>query len=121
MGPLEPSPSPAAVVLSAVSLLCVLALVVLVGEVAWADSGSFALVLFGIPVVSSAGVLWIEFATGGLWACAVSTALAAISLAWSLVTGLGLGLYLLLPSSLLVVAVAVSFGHRLERSRSRTS
>ncbi len=107
--------------LTAVSLLCVLAVVVLFGGVAWEDSGSFAVVLFGIPVVATAGVLWVELATRGLGAWTVSAALAAISLTWSLITGLGLGLFLLLPSSLLVVAVAASLGHRLEQIRSRAS
>lgn len=94
--------------LIAVALIGVLGLAAWYGRFAWADSGPFALVLFGIPLFSAALALWAERALATMLAPAVIAGVAVVSLAWSLVTGLGIGLGFLLPSLLLLVAAMVS-------------
>ncbi|WP_157937056.1 hypothetical protein [Geodermatophilus chilensis] len=41
-----------------------------------------------------------------------------VSLAWSLLTGLGIGMVFVVPSSLLLVAAVVSWSHRTRRDSS---
>ncbi|RZU31581.1 hypothetical protein [Blastococcus saxobsidens] len=78
----------------------------------WQDSGSFVLALFGVPALCAVGALWAERAGRSLLATTVVAALGLLSLVWSLLTGLGLGL-LFLPSSLLLLgAAAVSWTDR---------
>ncbi|UOY00863.1 hypothetical protein [Blastococcus sp. PRF04-17] len=87
-------------------------------RLAWEDSGRFAFVLFGVPL--ACGVLALLAETVGRTAVAsgVVGALAVMSLAWSLVTGLGIGLAFLLPSLLLLGAAAASWGDRRRHASS---
>ncbi|MCZ2861265.1 hypothetical protein [Blastococcus sp. VKM Ac-2987] len=86
------------------------------GRAAWADSGAFALVLFGVPLACAALALWAESGSSTLLAPAVVTGCGAVSVGWSLVTGLGIGLGFLLPSLLLLVAATISW---VDRGRDR--
>ena len=101
-----------------VSLVGVVGLAVLYGRWAWADSGSFALVLFGVPLVCTASALWAERVSRTMLAPAVVAVLAAVSLAWSLLTAGGVGLGFLVPSVLLLLAAMVSWLHRSGRDPS---
>jgi hypothetical protein len=80
----------------------------------WGDSGSFAVVLFGVPVACAAVALWAERATASRLAPAVVTVTAAVSLVWTLLTAGGIGAVFLLPSALLLGAATVSW---LDRQR----
>ncbi len=101
-----------------VSLVGVIGLAALYGRWAWADSGSFVLVLFGVPLVCTASALWVERASTTMLAPAVVAALAAGSLAWSLLTAGGVGLGFVVPSLLLLLAAMVSWLHRSTRDPS---
>ncbi len=85
-----------------VALLCVLGLAAWYGRTGWADSGSFVLVLFGIPAVCTAVALWVERTSRTLLAPAVVAALA-------------------LPSFLLLLAAMVSWLHRMAPGRAPRS
>jgi hypothetical protein len=101
-------------VLILVALLGVVVLAAIFWQEVWADSGSFAVILFGIPLVCAAGAWVAERAGRGSLAPAVVAVLGVVSLAWSLLTAGGLG-YALVPSSLLLlVAAAVSWVDRRE-------
>jgi hypothetical protein len=78
---------------------------------AWADSGGFALAQLGIPLACASLGLVAE-SRGGTAAPAVLVVVGLLSLAWSLLTALGLGLPLLVPSLLLLLAAAPSWDHR---------
>ena len=79
----------------------------------WADSGAFALIALGLPVVlSGAGVL----AGSSRYGAAVTWVAALVQLAWSLLLGLGIGLFLL-PAALLEIAAAVAPTVPAQRSR----
>lgn len=104
--------SPGACVLTAVSLVSVLGYSAWQGPAVWADSGSVALILFGVPTVFAAVALWVECASRTMLAPAVVSVLAVASLVWSLVTALGVGFGLLVPSLLLVVAAMISWVDR---------
>ena len=97
--------------------LIVVALVVGAGFAAWsgrefwADSGAFSLVLLGVPPACAAGALWAERAGRGRLVPVVVGGLAAVSLLWSLVLALAVGV-LLVPSLLLVAATLVSWADR---------
>ena len=70
----------------------------------WADSGNFAVWALGLPVLlCGASIL----AAPGPFAGVVTWLVGGILLAWSLVLGLGIGLYLL-PAALVEVAAAAS-------------
>jgi hypothetical protein len=101
-----------------VALLCVVGLAAWYGRTVWADSGSFVLVLFGIPLACTAIALWAERTSRTVPAPALLAALAVVSLAWSLLTGLGIGMVFVVPSSLLLVAAVVSWSHRTRRDSS---
>ena len=98
-----------------VALLYVLGLAAWSGRTVWADSGSFVLVLFGVPVVCTAVALWAERRSRTMLAPAVVAALAGVSLWWALLTALGIGLVLVPPSVLLLLAALVSWLHRAGR------
>ncbi|SET59493.1 hypothetical protein [Geodermatophilus poikilotrophus] len=98
-----------------VALLCVLGLAAWYGRTGWADSGPFVLVLFGIPVVCTAVALWVEGTSRTMLAPAVVAALAVVSLSWALLTALGIGLVLVAPSVLLLLAALASWLHRTGR------
>ncbi|MCZ2812022.1 hypothetical protein O2W15_11315 [Modestobacter sp. VKM Ac-2979] len=95
-------------VLIAVSLVGVLGLAAWQGRMVWEDSGSFVFLLFGIPAVCAALALWVECANRTMLAPAIVAVLAVVSLVWSLITGLGVGWGLLVPSLLLLVAAMIS-------------
>lgn len=105
------------------SLAGVIAVTAWYGRLAWEDSGSFALALFGVPLLCTACALWAERSMATRWAPAVVAPLGVVSLGWSLLTGLGIGLGFLLPSLLLLVAALVSWADRqgLETSTSLRS
>ncbi|OMQ14373.1 hypothetical protein A7K94_0217105 [Modestobacter sp. VKM Ac-2676] len=98
--------------------LLVLALVLLLGgtgwyaRAAWADSGWFALALFGLPLLCTAGALWAQRAGGATTAPLLIALLGVVALGWSLITGLGIGLLFLVPALLLLVAAMVSWVDR---------
>ena len=100
-----------------VSLVWVIGFAAWYGQRVWEDSGSFALVLFGVPLLCAALALWAERA-GTRAAPGVVAVLGVVSLAWSLLTGLGIGLGFLLPSLLLLVAAMISW---VDRRHSATS
>ena len=101
--------------LIAVALAAVLGLTAWYGRTAWEDSGSFAVALFGIPLACAAGALWAERVSRTMLGPAFVAVLAVVSIAWSLVTGLGIGGVFLLPSLLLLAAATSSWLHRRER------
>ena len=105
------TPSRGASALLVVSLALVAGLAAWYGRAVWEDSGSFAVALFGVPLLCTAGAFWAERAGRGVAAPVVVGALAAVSLVWSLVTALGFGL-LLVPALVLVVAALVSWADR---------
>lgn len=96
----------------AVALLCVVGLAAWYGPGVWADSGSSAVVLFGVPLACTACALRVERASGTTPAAAVRSALAVVSLVWSLLTALGIGPLFLVSSLLLLVAATASWTHR---------
>ena len=95
-----------------VALLYVLGLAAWYARTVWADSGPFLFVLFGIPVVCTTVALWAERRSRTMLAPAVVAALAVVSLTWALLTALGIGLVLVPPSVLLLLAAVVSWLHR---------
>ncbi|MCZ2818137.1 hypothetical protein [Modestobacter sp. VKM Ac-2984] len=114
--------SPGACVLTAVSLVGVLGYSAWQGPILWEDSGSIVFLLFGVPAVFAAVALGVECASRTMLAPAVVAVLAVASLVWSLVTALGVGFGLLVPSLLLLVAAMISWvdrrPERATRSRS---
>ncbi|MGY1720720.1 hypothetical protein ACI8AG_16915 [Blastococcus sp. SYSU DS0552] len=94
------------------SLGCLVAVTAWSWRMVWADSGAFAFLLFGVPLACAALALWVESATASRRAPAVLVVLAAVSVGWSLLNGLGIGLALLLPSLLLLAAAVASWTHR---------
>ena len=105
------TPSRGSSALLALSLALVAGLAAWYGRAVWDDSGAFALALFGVPLLCAAGALGAERAVRGPAAPLVVGALAAVSLAWSLVVALGFG-QLLVPSLLLVAAAFLSWADR---------
>src|SRR3712207_6281528 len=97
-------PSRAAHALIVVSLLGLLGVTAWFWRLAWEDSGRFALVLFGVPLLCAVVALVAERSSRTALAPAVVGLLGAVSLAWSLLTGLGIGLAFALPSVLLLFA-----------------
>ena len=97
------------------SSLGVIALAASYGRAVWADSGSFVFILFGVPLSCTAAALWVERGSATMLAPAVVTVLAVVALAWSLLTALGVGLGLVPPALLLLVAAMVSWLRRLGR------
>jgi len=106
------APSRGAGLLIGVSLLLVAGFAAWYGRSVWADSGWFVAVLFGVPLVCTAGALTAERTSRSTLAPVVVGLLAAVSLGWSLLTAGGVGLVLLIPSLLLVVATLVSWADR---------
>jgi len=105
------APSRGATGLIVVALLLVAGFAAWSGREVWADSGAFAVALFGVPLACAAGALRAERAGRGRLVPVVVGALAAISLVWSLVLALAFGL-LLVPSLLLVAATLISWADR---------
>ena len=100
----------AAQALIAVSLLGLLGVTAWYWRLAWEDSGRFAFVLFGVPLLCAVLALVAERSSRSASAPVVTGVSGAVSLGWSLVTGLGIGLAFALPSLLLLAAAAVSWG-----------
>jgi hypothetical protein len=92
-------------VLIVLAMVGVVVLTAVYWQEVWADSGSFAVVLFGIPVVCTVLALVAERASRKLTASAVVAVLGVVCLAWSLLTAGGLG-YGFVPSSLLLMVAA---------------
>lgn len=71
----------------------------------WPDSGAFALLLLGVPVVLAAAPLGMpeqaRWRRAGVWLVAL------LQLGWALLLGLGVGL-LFVPAALLLVAAAAT-------------
>lgn len=116
-----PSTSRSAQRLIVAAFLCVVGLAAWYGRVVWADSGPFVLVLFGIPAACTAIALWAERTSRTMLAPGVLAVLAAVCLAWSSITALGIGLVFVVPSSLLLVAAVVSWSHRTRRDSSASA
>ena len=100
----------------AVSLVSVIGVAAWYGRSVWEDSGSFLFLLFGVPLACAALALVVEGAGRTRLASSVIAVLGLVSLAWSLLTGLGIGGALLLPSSLLLVAALISWVDRQGRN-----
>jgi hypothetical protein len=94
------------------SLVSVVGVTAWYGQRAWEDSGAFAFLLFGVPLVCAALALAAERVPGSTIAPLIVTVLGLVSVGWSVVTGLGIGLAFLLPSLLLLVAAMVSWVDR---------
>lgn len=95
-----------------VSLVGVVVLAAWYGRAAWQDSGSFAFVLFGIPLVCAVGALLAETASSTRLAPVVVAVLGVVALVWSLLTVGGIGLGFAPSSLLLLVAAMVSWTDR---------
>jgi hypothetical protein len=100
-----------------VALAGVVAFAAWYGQAAWEDSGSFAFVLFGVPLVCAVVALATERATGTRIAPVVVAGVGLVSLAWSLVTAGGIGIGFAPSSLLLLVAALVSWTDRRDSSR----
>ncbi|MGY2002454.1 hypothetical protein [Blastococcus sp. SYSU DS1024] len=98
-----------------VSLISVVGLTAWYGRFVWEDSGSFAFLMFGVPLACTALALVAERAGRTRLASGVVAALGLVSVAWSLITGLGIGGAFLLPSCLLLVAALISWVDRQRR------
>lgn len=98
--------------LAAAAFTGVLALV-LVGP-AWADSGGFALLLVGVPLVLAAGSLLVK-GSSRLSSAVVGVA-ALLMLGWALLTGLGFGGFFVGPALLLVASATASTLGRQSRA-----
>lgn len=82
------------------------AVAVVVAAVSWEDSGAFALVLAGVPTLAVVPLLVPRLRTR---TAAIATwAAAGVVLAWSVLTGLGTGVYFAAPGILLLVAAIAS-------------
>ena len=90
------------------------------GVEAWRDSGSFALVLFGVPALCALVALVVERSTTTMVAPAVVAVLGLVCTGWSLLTGLGIGLVFLVPAFLLLLAAFRSWGDRAASGPVRT-
>jgi len=95
------------------ALACAVVTAALLGRGTWADSGSFAVIALGVPVI---GALLPFVPMGSRRATTVLTYLAGLAvLAWSLLLGLGIGLFLL-PTAALLLGAAVTSHPSRERA-----
>jgi hypothetical protein len=93
-------------VVAAASTVLVAALVV---GPAWRDSGAFTGLLVGVPLVCAVAALLAGRAVRGgavMWTAAV------LMLSWSLLTALGVGVWFLGPSALMLAAAVATRGRR---------
>jgi hypothetical protein len=111
------TPSRRASVVIAVALAMVVGLTAWSAAAGWEASGWWSAVLFGVPLACALGALVAERVGRGRLAPLVVGVLAAISLGWSLIAALGIGLGFLLPSLLLVVATGISAVDRATGTR----
>jgi hypothetical protein len=95
-------------VLRRVAAAATLLVAALAAGPAWRDSGTFALVLVGIPVLCAAAVLAAD--RTGRRTAAVTGVAAVVLGAWALVTALGLGGWFLAPAAVMVAAAVASSG-----------
>ena len=88
------------------ALLAAVAAAVAVWSTTWSDSGAFALLLLGVPVVLAAAPLGIpeqaRWRRVGVWLVAL------LLLGWALLLGLGVGLVFVPAAMLLLAAATVS-------------
>ena len=103
------------------ALLCVLGVAAWYGRMVWADSGSFTVALFGTPAACAAVALAVERTSRTALAPVVVAVLAVVSLAWALLTALGPGVFLVVPSILLLLAAMASWLDRAERRSAPSS
>ncbi|WP_258725138.1 hypothetical protein [Cellulomonas sp. NS3] len=83
-----------------------IAVAIVIAAVSWEDSGAFALVLAGVPMLAVAPLLRPHLRPR---TAAIATwAAAGIVLAWAVLTGLGTGAYFAAPGVLLLVAAIAS-------------
>ena len=108
--------SPRARGLEVAALVLVVALAAALGRTAWDDAGGWAVVLFGVPLGCAGAAVAAERAGGPVLAPVLVAVCGVVSLAWSLLTGLGIGLVFALPSALLLAAAVVT---RVDRTRDR--
>lgn len=90
------------------ALLAAVAAAVTVWPTTWPDSGAFALLLLGVPVVLTAACLGIP--EQARWRVSVWLA-ALLLLGWALLLGLGVGL-VFVPAALLLLAAAGTVSNR---------
>jgi hypothetical protein len=74
---------------------------------AWSDSGSFGLVLVGVPLLCCLAAVLADFAD--MRPALTTTLAAAALLVWSLITVVGVGLYFLVPAVVLAAAAVTSW------------
>ena len=100
------------------ALLAALAAAVTVWPTTWPDSGAFALLLLGAPVVLAATSLGIP--EQARWRRVSAWLVAFLLLGWALLLGLGVGLVFVPAALLLLAAAAVASNRDLpERSGRR--
>ena len=100
------------------ALLAALAAAVTVWPTTWPDSGAFALLLLGVPVVLAAASLGIP--EQARWRRVGAWLFALLLLGWALLLGLGVGLVFVPAALLLLAAAAVASNRDLpERSGRR--
>ncbi|MEJ5913272.1 hypothetical protein [Pseudokineococcus sp. 1T1Z-3] len=93
--------------MEALATAAVVLLIVTFGPFAVRDSGLFAVALLGIPLAAGA-ISLLATRRSTLPRAALVTGLAStLALAWSVVTIVGLGLYLLPPALLLVTSAVI--------------
>ena len=97
-------PSRSAQLILALALACVLGLAAWQGRGVAVDSGVFVVLLFGVPLACTVGALVVTRVCASGAGALLVAALGVVSLVWSVVTALGAGPGLLLPSLLLLVA-----------------
>ncbi len=94
------------------------AVAAVVASPAWRDSGAFAIVVVGVPLLCAAAALVVPL--GGRSGAAAAWGAAVVMLGWSLLTALGLGGYFLVPSALMVAAAVAATPGRSRAGGSRS-
>lgn len=107
-------PGPVARVLRWMTFAVTVGMAIAVFPAAWDDTGTFAVVLVGVPVLAVASAV-VAHLTGRA-VIVVSWVAAAVMLAWSLITALGLGFYFVAPSLLMTLVAAMSTRQAAESS-----
>ncbi|MBW8173328.1 hypothetical protein K0651_09745 [Ornithinimicrobium sp. Arc0846-15] len=93
--------------------LIALALLVAVGygiadfDVAYADAGSYAYFLFGVPILCALVSLAVAVELSGALRILGLAVLGVIALGWGVLHGLGSGLIIIIPGLLLVLSAAL--------------
>lgn len=94
----------------ALRLFAVVTTVLVAAVVAWLalqqETGAFLLVLVGVPLAAALAVLGLSLTRRP--SAVVTWVAAGVMLGWSLLTGLGAGLFFLVPAAVMLVAAVAS-------------